>query len=138
MRPATRDPAWTAIGAATLVAVVAGGVTAALAVGDRGPDRVRAILFAGLVCLVAGLGGWFAGRLRPSSPARVVAAALAAVGIRFFPALLAVAWLQSAAGGLAGHGAGEWLLVFYLAVLATDILLHIMGARRDRGTAPEN
>jgi len=133
-----RDRVWTVTGAAILCAVVAGGATAAVAAGDRGPDRVRAILFAALVCLVAGLGGWFTGRLRPASPAHAVGAGLAAVGLRFFPALLAVAWLQGAGGGLAEHGGGEWLLVFYLAVLATDILLHIMGSRRDRGTAPEN
>lgn len=135
-----RDRSWTWIGTATLVAVVATVAMAALFAGGREPGRVQAIAVAAGICLSGGLGGWLAGRLRPSEPAAAVGAGLAAVCLRFFPALAALVWLQSAGEGLREHGAGEWLLVFYLAVLATDILLHMIGPRRDRcgGATPEN
>lgn len=132
MTPARRDQAWTWIGAAALVAVAAIVAAVILASGDRQPGRVQAVAFAAGICLAGGLGGWLAGRLRPVEPAVAVGAGLAAVSLRFFPALLAVGWLQVAGGRLAERGAATWILVFYLAVLATDILLHIMGARRSR------
>lgn len=132
MTPAGRDRAWTWIGAVALVAVAAIVAAVIMATGQGQPGRLQAVAFAAGICLAGGLGGWFAGRLRPVEPALAVGAGLAAVSLRFFPALLAVGWLQVAGGGLAERGAAEWVLVFYLAVLATDILLHIMGTRRSR------
>lgn len=129
MTPARDRRTWTGIGAAALVAVVATIAAVALATGDRGPGRVQAITVAAGICLAGSLGGWFVGRLAPTDPARTVAMGLAAVCLRFFPALAALAWLQSAGDRIRAHGAAEWLLVFYLAVLATDILLHMIGAR---------
>ncbi|MFM6132211.1 MAG: hypothetical protein ACKPBV_26405 [Sphaerospermopsis kisseleviana] len=127
-----RGRSWTLVGAATLVAVVLAVAAAAVLAGGRQPDRLQAIMFAAGICLAGGMGGWFAGRLRPADPAAAVGAGLAAVCLRFFPALAALAWLQTAGGRLREQGGGEWLLIFYLVVLATDILLHMIGLRSDR------
>lgn len=127
-----RHRAWTSIGAAALVAVLAAAVAVAIVRADGRPDRVPAILFAAAPCLVGSLGGWLVGRLQPAEPARAVATGLAAIGLRFFPVLATAAWLQSTGGTLREHGAVGWLVRFYLALLATDVLLHIIGPRRDR------
>lgn len=132
MTDATRRRSWTLTGAAILMAVLAGAAGVALAVGDGGPGRRRAIGFAAVICLVTSLGGWLAGRAAPADPARAVALGMGAVGLRIFPLLVALGWLQVAGGGLRTEGAAEWMLVFYLILLATDILLHIIGARSRR------
>ena len=129
MTPAACRHAWTWIGAAALTVVVATVATVAIAMGDRDPGRLIAIAITAGISLAGSLGGWLVGRLATTDPARTVATGLAAVCLRFFPALAALAWLQSAGGRLREQGAAEWLLVFYLAVLATDILLHMIGAR---------
>lgn len=124
---------WTWIGATVLVAVVATVATGALSTGDRTPGRAQVIMVMAGICLAGSLGGWLIGRFEPTDPAQAVAMGLGVVCIRFLPGLAALAWLQSAGGRLREHGAAEWLLVFYLALLASDILLRIIGTRRDRG-----
>lgn len=141
MTSAARRRAWTWIGATALVAVVATIATLALTLGGHGPGRVQAITLAAGICLAGSLGGWLVGQLGPTDPARNVATRLAAVCLRFFPALAALGWLQSGGGRLRESGAAEWLLVFYLALLATDILLHMIGARsgwNGGGAGPAN
>ena len=51
--------------------------------------------------------------------------------LQFLP-LVAMGWLQTAGGWLREAGADRFVMVFYLALLATDILLHIMGDRELR------
>ena len=136
MTPAGYRRSWTWTGVAILGAVLATGVAVALAIGDDGPGRRRAIGFAAGICLVTSLGGWLAGRVAPANPARAVGLGMGAIGLRIFPLLVALGWLQTAGGSLREDGAGEWMLVFYLVLLATDILLHIMGSRgRQNGGA---
>jgi len=130
--PARDRRSWTVAGAAILLAVLAVAVAVALAAGDGGPGRRRAIGFAAGICLVTSLGGWLAGRVVPADPARAVGLGLGAVGLRVFPLLVALGWLQAAGGSLRADGAAEWMLVFYLALLATDVLLHIIGRRGRR------
>jgi drug/metabolite transporter (DMT)-like permease len=132
VKPRARHRAWTWIGAAALVAVLAAAVAAAVASAEDQPGRRAAIMFAAGVCLAGSLGGWLVGRLRPAVPARAVATGLAAVCLRFFPPLVAMAWLPVAGGRLHENGALHWVLVFYLALLATDILLHMIGPRADQ------
>lgn len=136
MRPPRHRRSWTWAGVAILVAVLATAVAVAMAIGDDGPGRRRAIGFAAGICLVTSLGGWLAGRVAPANPARAVGLGIGAVGLRIFPLLVALGWLQTAGGSLRADGAGEWMLVFYLVLLATDIFLHIMGSRgRQNGGA---
>jgi hypothetical protein len=61
-----------------------------------------------------------------------VAGGLAAAGFRLFLPLAALVWLQGGGAGLRAAGAGGLIVGFYLALLATDIFLHIMGSSRDR------
>jgi len=60
------------------------------------------------------------------------------MALRIFLPLAAMGWLQAGGSGLREAGAGKFLLIFYLAVLATDILLHIMGDRELRGIRGKN
>lgn len=130
----------TVAGSAILLAVLAAAVAGALATGDGSPGRRRAIGFAAGICLVTSLGGWLMGRAAPADPARAVGLGMAAIGLRIFPLLVALGWLQAAGHSLRTDGAGEWMLVFYLVLLATDILLHIMGTRgcRNGGASSTN
>lgn len=129
MTPARHRRSWTGVGVAILVTVLGTAVAVAMATGDGGPGRRRAIGFAAGICLVTSLGGWLAGRVAPANPARAVGLGIGAIGLRIFPLLMALGWLQTAGGSLREDGAGELMLVFYLALLATDILLHIIGSR---------
>lgn len=140
MTSVARHRGWTWIGAATLAAVMAITAAAALVTGKPQPGRAAAIGLAAGVCLFGSLSGWIAGRCAPRDPALAVAASLAAVCLRIFPPLAALAWIRSAGETWRENGAAEWLLIFYLALLATDILLHIIGARTGgrRGARAEN
>jgi hypothetical protein len=124
-------PAATRSGLATQLATVAGAAAVAwMATADR-PGRGLAVGFAAAVCLVGILGGWVAGRRPGTTPAARVSAALAVVALRIFPALAALAWLQTpAAAGFREAGADGILVGLYLAVLAVDLILNIMGTRR--------
>jgi len=121
--------AGTPVGVAVQAAVLAASAAVAwAAAGDR-PDRNQAVGFAVAACLVGLLGGWAAAQWRGGTPAARVSATLAVVGLRIFPALAALGWLQTPGGSrLREAGAGEMLLAFYLAVLAADVILNIMGS----------
>jgi hypothetical protein len=128
-QPAHRG--WTLVGSAVLAAVLLGAVALAVAAGGKSPRFLEAVACAATVCLAGGIGGWVVARWPTRNPSLAVAKGLGAVSLRIFLPLLALGWLQTPAGrGLRDAGADRLLLVFYLATLATDILLHIMGARR--------
>lgn len=116
----------TAVGALVLVAVLVLAFAFALATGGREPARLKAIGSMAGICLAGSLAAWLVARSAPADPGRAVAAGLGAVFLRLFPPLATLAWLRSAGAELLEYGAAEWLLIFYLSLLATDILLHIM------------
>jgi hypothetical protein len=109
----------------SLLAILAAAATA-LAFGPGGADHRRAVLFAATVCMAGGLGAWLVGLRQATTPAGRVTASLAAVSLRLFPALVALAWLQTAGVELRAAGAGELLVFFYLVALAADLVRTIM------------
>lgn len=124
-------PASTSAGAGIQAAVLA--VAAALSWGSatKIPHRLEAVGFAAAICLGGIAGAWAAAQWRGSTPAARVSATLAVVGLRIFPALAALGWLQTPAGlRLREAGAGGALLGCYLAVLAADVILNIIGTER--------
>jgi predicted permease len=126
---------WTLLGAGVLLAVWAAGMAVAVAWGDRSAGGRAGAAFAGVVCLTGSLGGWLMARLGDRLAAHAaagrrtlaVAAGLSAIAVRLALPLLALAWLQTGGKELADAGAGGVLLGLYLALLATDIFLTIMG-----------
>jgi hypothetical protein len=122
-------PASTAAGVVMQLAALALAAGIALAVGWNQPQRGSAVAFAAGVCLVVVAGAWIAARRPGATPAARTAAALGVVCLRIFPALGALGWLQTRGGSLREAGAGQLLVIFYLVVLAVDLVLNIMGGR---------
>ena len=140
---------WTLLGAGVLVAVWAAGLAIASASSDPSPVRRSAVALSGGICLTGSLGGWLLARLGDrlaASPvagrrAVAVAAGLAAIAFRLALPLAALAWLQADGNQLAAAGTGGVLLGLYLALLATDISLTIIGRSerpRNRGRTDAN
>ena len=109
------------------IALLHGGPTR-----QGGPEWLRAVVLVAGVCGVSSLGGWFVARLGAGGPALAVSGSLGGIALRLVLPLLLLGWLSvdpaadPAAGRLREAGAGGLLVVFYLTLLATDILLHIM------------
>jgi hypothetical protein len=126
----------TFLGAGILLAVLALVSAAAIAHGGPtrvgGPEWLRAVAVVAGVCGVSSLGGWFVARLGAGGPALAVSGSLGGIALRLLLPLFLLGWLSvdpttaPAAGRLREAGAGGLLVVFYLTLLATDILLHIM------------
>lgn len=102
------------------IAIIGGEVWAA---GE--PLRMRAVAVAAVASGAGAFGGWCASRWgRGRTPAQAVSAGLAATVARLAPTLTALAWVTNRPD-LRRSGAGGLLVIFYLALLATDLLLHI-------------
>lgn len=123
---------WTWLGAAILVAVLASATAVAWWLRGPEPGGPQAIGFAAAVCLTGGLGGWLLARQPQRTPAAAVAGGLAAITVRIMLPLATLAWLQVTDGPLTGAGAATLVLVFYLVMLATDIVLHVTAGRVTR------
>jgi len=124
---------WTLFGTVVLAAVLAAAAVLAMTGGADRPRKGEAVGFAAAVCLVGACGGWIIARWPTANPALGVAKGLGAVTLRIFLPLVALGWLQSAGGGLREAGAAEFLLLFYLPLLAADIFLHIIGSQNRPG-----
>jgi len=135
-RPA--ELGWTLFGTAVLAAVLASAAGLAIVAGGETPRTSEAVAFAATICLAGGVGGWVVARWPSRNPALGVAKGLGAVTLRIFLPLMALGWLQTGGNGLRAAGADRFVLVFYLALLATDILLHIMGDRELRRIRGKN
>ena len=134
--PGNPIPASTFKGMAVQAAVLALAAGIAWTAGADRPGRAEAVGFAAAVCLGGGVAGWAVAQWRGTTPAARVAAALAVVALRIFPALAALGWLQTPAGlRLREAGAGGMLVAFYLAVLAADVILNIIGSRGSQPAA---
>lgn len=129
------------IGTVVLLAVLAGAVLVALAAGDGTPSSRRAVAFTAAVCGGGAVGAWLISRWPHRQPAIMVAAGLAAVFFRLAMPLAALAWLQTDGQALQAAGADKMVAGFYLALLATDIVLNILWAEKraaSRGTTLPN
>jgi len=124
---------WTLFGAGALAAVLATAAGLTMAGGADHPRKGEAVGFAAAVCLVGACGGWLIARWPISNPALGVAQGLGATALRIFLPLIALGWLLTDGSRLEEAGAAQFLLNFYLLLLATDILLHIIGSRIHRG-----
>lgn len=122
--------AWrgTLLGAVVLTAVLAAAAAVALSVGAGRPRWPEAVAFAAAITAVGGLGGWMAARLPAANAALAVASGLGSTALRILPPLAGLAWLADRGAPLREAGAGGLLVAFYLVLLATAILLHIMVA----------
>lgn len=109
-------------------AAVVVAAAAALALAPAGPEPRRAIAFAAGICLTGALAAWLVGCWPARTPSGRVAAGLAATGLRLFPALVGLGWLQAGGKDLAAAGAGENLVIFYLVSLAAELVRTIMAA----------
>lgn len=116
----------TLVGAAVLVSVLAAAAAMALFIGAGRPRWTEAVAVAAAVCLVSSLGGWLAARRKPADPALAVAGVLAASALRILVPLGALAWLSAAATPLRDAGADGLIVAFYLPLLATTLVLHMM------------
>lgn len=128
IRAASKSPRGS--GAIIALPAILAAAAGSLAFGPGDPDHRRAVLFAAAVCLGGNVGAWLVGLRQTTTPAGRVTASLAAISLRLFPALVALAWLQTADVGLRAAGAGELLVFFYLTALAVDLLRTIMEAFR--------
>lgn len=112
---------------AASLAVILAGAAAAWVLGPPTPGHRQAVLFAAAVCLSGSLLGWLVGVLSSRTAAGLVSGPLAALGLRLFPALAALGWLQAEGHDLRAAGADRLLVFFYLAALAADLMRIIMG-----------
>jgi hypothetical protein len=111
--------------------VALGCVTAILAAafavnGQPHPRRLEAIGFAASVALLSAAAGWLVSRIRPSDPANAVALTLAGTLLRLGLPLVALGWLLRSGHPLREAGADGLLVGFYLALLASALILHKM------------
>lgn len=137
-RPPAAGTLWTIYGILALGAVLCVAVLAALWLGDGSPSRSRAIAFSAIVSGVAALSGWIAARWPKRTPGMAVAGGLAAVALRLALPLAALGWLQTSGHHLRAVGADGLLVVFYLSLLATDVVLHMMISVRTGRSRGEN
>jgi len=95
---------------------------------DRGhPAWRNAIILAAAITGMSSVGGWLASRGRSTSPGQGVARTLAGTALRILLPLAALGWLTASGGPLLEAGCAGLIVAFYLPLLATTILLHMMG-----------
>lgn len=120
----------TMIGVVVLLAVLSAAATVTLFAGDGTRSFRRAVAFTAAVCGTASIGGWLIARVPFRAAATGVAASLAAVVLRLAIPLAALAWLQTEGEALREAGADHFLVIFYLLLLATDIVLNILWSKK--------
>jgi hypothetical protein len=119
--------ATTTRGVLLLGVVLAIAVVVALVL-DRGhPAWRNAVILAAAITGMSSVGGWLASRGRSTSPGQGVARALAGTALRILLPLAALGWLTASGGPLLEAGCSGLIVAFYLPLLATTILLHMMG-----------
>lgn len=141
-RAGLAGPAGAVPGVCALLVATAAVGAAAMWIGGGGPGPGRAVAFAAAACLPGFLAAWVLTRRAAADPGRALAASLAAIALRTLPPLAGLAWLSGTRQGAAVARAGEApppadaagiLVALYLALLVTDVLLHMMAGRAGHG-----
>jgi hypothetical protein len=140
--PRPASPTGPGLAVAALVLTAAVGTAAGAVLWSGRPGAVRALVIAGLTCLP----GFLIGRAlvggAPADPGRALTGALVAIALRTLFPLAVLAWLTTGPTAPAGPtdapppvDAAATLVAFYLALLATDVLLHVIARppRDERG-----
>lgn len=131
--PTAADRRFTAVGTAVLLATAATVAAAAVAWGGGRAGWPQSVGWAAAICLPGALAAWIVARRQAGGPAGAVASSLGAILLRIIPPLVALGWISAGRRTADSSAAGGLLVVFYLSLLAIDILLHMMGASRRRG-----
>ncbi len=121
----------TVAGAVAMTVVLAAAAGLALWQGGDDPARRQAVCLAAGAVGLGGLGGWLVGRWSRGRPAAVaVAGSLGATLVRLTPSLAALVWVATTRGPVRAAGAATLVVVFYLAVLATEVLATMILSRK--------
>jgi len=113
-------------GVLLLGGVLAIAVVVALMLDRDHPAWRNAVILAAAITGISSVGGWLASRGRPTNPGGGVARALAGTALRMLLPLAALGWLTASDGPLPEAGCAGLIVAFYLLLLATTILLHMM------------
>jgi drug/metabolite transporter superfamily protein YnfA len=130
----SRSSRGTVAGVVVLLITLTAAILFALATGDGTPSFRRAVAFTAAVCGVGAVGGWVISRWPHRNPANAVAGSLAAVFLRLAVPLSTLAWLQTGGQAFRAAGGDRLVATFYLLLLATDIVLNIMMAKKNVGS----
>lgn len=134
-QPTAADRRFTVVGAAVLLVTGATLAAAALAWGGGRPGWPQAVAWALVICLPGAVAAWIVSRRRAGGPAGAMVSSLGAMLLRIIPPLVGLGSIAAAGRPADSTAAGGLLVVFYLSLLAIDILLHMMGISRRRGPA---
>ncbi|MFM8413870.1 MAG: hypothetical protein ACKOCX_04010 [Planctomycetota bacterium] len=127
------DPGRTSAVIGLFLVVLAVAVAVALAAPGQDPARWQAVALAATTTGAGALGGWLVSRWSRGQPAgTAVAGGLGATFVRTTPPLVALAWVTTSGGALLRAGAAGLIVAFYLALLATQLFVTIIEARKPR------
>lgn len=125
------QPGRSVAGIGLLLLVLAVAVAVALAILGRDPAQVQAVALAAATTGAGAIGGWLVSRWSRGQPAgTAVAAGLGATLVRTTPPLVALAWVTTSGGAIRDAGAAGLIVGFYLALLATQLFVTIIEARK--------
>lgn len=127
------DSGRTVAGIGLVLLVLAVAVVLALAALGRDPARVQAVALAAATTGAGAIGGWLVSRWSRGQPAgTAVAGGLGATFVRTTPPLVALAWVTTSGGAVRDAGAAGLIVAFYLALLAAQLFVTIIEARKPR------
>lgn len=125
------EPWRTIAGSGLFLLVLAVAAAVSLAGAGQDPARWQAVALAAATTGAGAIGGWIVSRWsRGRAAGTAVAGGLAATLVRVAPPLVALAWTTTSGGPLREAGAPGLVVAFYLALLATQVLATIIGARK--------
>lgn len=132
------DGGFSASGVLVPMGALGAAIAAVIVIGPATAGQIQAIAFAAAACAVGIVTAWAVKIRRVTTPAARVTSSLAAAAMRIFPALAALGWLQSSGDGLRSSGASKYLVLFYLAGLAAEVVQAASKGRRGPRDSPRD